>query len=263
MQDRGQNLDQPKAKTEQIALAWILYVDGTSGRKGCRARLFLISPTREKLAYALRFDFKASNNEFEYETLIIGMEIASKMGAESSKAYSNSQLVVNQVLEKNEVKKEPLRRHANGARELKSLFDQFSIEQISRRQNKRADTLSKLPSISFGSLSKEVLVELVKKRAYEQMESAVIEVMNSWIDKYLSQKELFLDGREVRKLLLKSQRYVLVNGMLYRKSYLSLWLKCITSEEEKYILRELHEGICGNHVGPRVLAKKGMMMNYY
>ncbi|XP_071924772.1 uncharacterized protein [Coffea arabica] len=38
------------------------------------------------------------------------------------------------------------------------------------------------------------------------MESAVIEVMNSWMDKYLSQGEFLLDRREVRKLLLKSQR---------------------------------------------------------
>ena len=52
--------------------------------------MFLISPTGEKLAYALGFDVKASNNEFEYETLIIGMEIAGKMGAEASKADSNS-----------------------------------------------------------------------------------------------------------------------------------------------------------------------------
>ena len=42
-----------------------------------------------------------------------------------------------------------------------------------------ADTVSKLASTSFGPLSKEVLVEIIKKKAYEQMESAVIEVINS------------------------------------------------------------------------------------
>nr|XP_027101472.1 uncharacterized protein LOC113722186 [Coffea arabica] len=76
---------------------WTLYVDGASNKEGCGASLLLISPTGEELAYALRFDFRASNNEFEYETLIAGLEIARKLGIESIKVYSDSQLIVNQV----------------------------------------------------------------------------------------------------------------------------------------------------------------------
>ena len=86
--------------------------------------MLLISPTGDKLAYALRFDFRATNNESEYETLITGMEVARKMGAESLRVYSDSQLVVNQVLGIYEAKKEPMQKYANRVREIKSLFGQ-------------------------------------------------------------------------------------------------------------------------------------------
>ena len=83
------------------------------------------------------------------------------------------------------------------------------------------------------------------------------------IVQYLTHGELPPSRVEARKVLLKSQKYVLTHGVLYRKSYLQPWLKCVTLEERSYVLRELYEGICGNHVRPRVLAKKGMLAGYY
>ncbi|XP_027103143.2 uncharacterized protein [Coffea arabica] len=219
--------------TGQADPTWTLYVDGASSKEGCGAGLLLISPTGEELPYALWFKFRAFNNESEYEALIAGMEMARKLGARSIKVYSDSQLIVN---------------------------------QIPRSQNKRADALSKLASTSVGVLGREILVEVLRSRAYEPSNAAVIQVMSSWMDpivQYLAHGELPPSRVEARKVLLKSQKYVLTHGVLYRKSYLQPWLKCVTPEKGSYVLRELHEGICGNHVGPRVLAKKGMLAGYY
>ncbi|XP_027103086.1 uncharacterized protein [Coffea arabica] len=83
------------------------------------------------------------------------------------------------------------------------------------------------------------------------------------IVRYLAGGELPPSRVEARRVLLRSRGYELSNGVLYKKSYLRPWLRCITPEEGDYILRELHEGICGNHVGRRVLAKKGMLSGYY
>ncbi|XP_071913979.1 uncharacterized protein [Coffea arabica] len=245
---------------------WTLYVDGASSKEGCGAGLLLISPTGEELPYALRFDFRASNNESEYEALIAGMEMARKLGVRSIKVYSDSQLIVNQVWGSYEVKEGPLRKYVAKTRELKGQFEQFALEQIPRSQNRRADALSKLASTSGGILGREILVEVVRSRAYEQISAAVIQVVSSWMDpivRYLAHGELPPSRTEARKILLKSQKYVLTRGVLYRKSYLQPWLKCLTPEEGSYILRELHKGICGNHIGPRMLAKKGMLSGYY
>ncbi|XP_071924104.1 uncharacterized protein [Coffea arabica] len=245
---------------------WTLYVDGASSKEGCGAGLLLISPTGEELPYALRFDFRASNNESEYEALIAGMGMARKLGASSLKVYSDSQLIVNQVWGSYEVKEGTLRKYVAKTHELKGLFEQFMLEQIPRSLNKRADALSKLASTSVGTLRREIVVEIVRSRAYDQVSTAVIQVVSSWMDpivRYLAQGELPPSRIEARKILLKSQRYTLVQGVLYRKSYLQPWLRCMTPEEGSYVLRELHEGICGNHVGSRVLAKKGMLAGYY
>ena len=46
---------------------------------------------------ALKFEFKASNNEAEYEALIAGLNLTKKMKVESLEVYSDSQLIVCQV----------------------------------------------------------------------------------------------------------------------------------------------------------------------
>ncbi|XP_071906208.1 uncharacterized protein [Coffea arabica] len=251
---------------ERTDPTWTLYVDGASSKEGCGAGLLLISPTGEELPYALRFDFRVSNNKSEYETLIAEMEIARKLGARSLKVFSDSQLIVNQVWGSYEVKEGTLKRYVAKTHELKGLFEQFALEQIPRSQNKRADALSKLASTSAGILGREIVVEIVRSRAYDQVRAVIIQVVSSWMDpivRYLAQGELPLNRTEARRILLKSQKYALTHGVLYRKSYLQPWLKCVTPEKGNYVLRELLEGICGNHVGPRVLAKKGILAGYY
>ncbi|CDO99984.1 unnamed protein product [Coffea canephora] len=258
--------EQATGQVDQTIPTWTLFVDGSSSKDGCGAGLLLTSPLGDELAYALRFDFRASNNESEYEALIAGMMIARKLGAESIEVYSDSQLIVNQVGGSYEVKEEPLRRYVAKVRELETQFRIFTLKQVPRSQNRRADALSKLASTSVGTLNKEVLVEVVRNRAYDQIGAAVIQVMGSWMDpivRYLASGELPSSRAEARRVLLRSRGYELSNGVLYKKSYLRPWLKCITPEEGNYILRELHEGICGSHVGPRVLAKKGMLSGYY
>ena len=74
---------------------WSLRTDGSSNVKGSGAGIILESPTGEKISYALKLKFPASNNKDEYEALLDGLRLAKEMKAEQLKIYSNSQLVVN------------------------------------------------------------------------------------------------------------------------------------------------------------------------
>ena len=47
--------------------------------------------------YALRFSFKTSNNQAEYEALIVGLRIAKDLKVDKLRAHSDSQLVVGQT----------------------------------------------------------------------------------------------------------------------------------------------------------------------
>ena len=41
------------------------------------------------------------------------------------------------------------------------------------------------------------------------------------------------------------------------------YLKCVNEEEARYILEEIHAGVCGDHVGPRSLVNKVIRTGYF
>ncbi|CAL8080853.1 unnamed protein product [Prunus armeniaca] len=60
---------------------WILHVDGSANQQGCGAGLVLTTPDGSKIEYALRFNFRTSNNEAEYEALLADLRLAQSMSA--------------------------------------------------------------------------------------------------------------------------------------------------------------------------------------
>ncbi|XP_027178202.1 uncharacterized protein LOC113777367 [Coffea eugenioides] len=245
---------------------WVLFVDGASSKEGSGAGLLLTSPTGEELTYALRFDFPASNNEAEYEALLTGLRIALQMGITAIRVRSDSQLVVLQIRGEYEAKDEVMKKYLAKVREAVALFETFEIERVPRSQNKRADALSKLASSSFAHLSKEVLVEVVKQKSIDQVQVLAIGSSATWMTPlidFLSSGALPENKTEARRIQIRAAKYAYAGGALYRRSYLSPWLKCVTPEEGDYVLRETHEGICAAHVGSRALAKKCLLLGYY
>nr|GEY85465.1 reverse transcriptase domain-containing protein [Tanacetum cinerariifolium] len=75
-----------------------LFTDGSSCVDGSGAGLILTNPEGIEFTYALRFQFTASNNEAEYEALIVGLRIAARMGVKDVHVSVDSKLVANQVL---------------------------------------------------------------------------------------------------------------------------------------------------------------------
>ena len=78
-------------------LPWEVYMDGALNQKGSGVGLVLISPEKVIIEKSLRLGFSATNNEAEYEALMMGMVMVQRMGGKSVKVFSNSRLVVGQV----------------------------------------------------------------------------------------------------------------------------------------------------------------------
>ncbi|CAL8085886.1 unnamed protein product [Prunus armeniaca] len=76
---------------------WILHVDGSANQQGCGAGLVLTTPDGGKVEYALRFNFRTSNNDAKYEALLAGLRLAKSMSARQISIHSDSQLIVNQI----------------------------------------------------------------------------------------------------------------------------------------------------------------------
>ena len=83
-----------KAQTETNPSIWKLSVDGASNAQGSGAGLILTSPEGIDIEYALRFGFRTSNNEAEYEAVIAGLNLTHSLKVDQLEVYSGSQLVV-------------------------------------------------------------------------------------------------------------------------------------------------------------------------
>nr|GEW87584.1 reverse transcriptase domain-containing protein [Tanacetum cinerariifolium] len=155
---------------------WTLFTDGSSCVDGLGAGLILTNQEGVEFIYALRFQFAASNNEAEYEAL--------------------------------------------------------------------------------------VLVEVLENKSIKEKEvAAVIEkdgpTCMTQIADYLKEGVLPGDNKEARKLLLKAHQYELIEGVLYRRSLLTPWLRCVGPLQADNVMREIHEGSCRNRHSRPLFGRAG------
>ena len=66
-----------------------------------------------------------------------------------------------------------------------------------------------------------------------------------------------------RKLKVQAARFVVIKDVLYKRDFSRPYLRCLGTEEVDYIMREVHEGICGNHSRSRSLVHKLIRVGYY
>ena len=83
------------------------------------------------------------------------------------------------------------------------------------------------------------------------------------IIQYLEHGTLPKDKLKAKKLKIKAAHYSMYNGELYRRSLSHPWSKCISPEEGNYILRKIHEGICGAHEAQNTIVRKALLQGYY
>ncbi|GKA39458.1 reverse transcriptase domain-containing protein [Tanacetum coccineum] len=260
--------DVPMTEPEEIPEPLTLFTDGASCVDGSGARLILTNPEGVEFTYATRFRFEATNNEAEYEALMAGLRIAEQMGVKNLQAHVDSRLVANQVNGSYVAKESGMIQYLNKVKTLARSFREFSIKQVPRSENKKADALSKIASTSFAHLSKQVLVEELKEKSINEKEilAVVEEEGNTWmtpICEYLTKEILLADKKKARAVRRKAVRYTMINGTLYKKSFLGPWLRCVGPIQANYVLREIHEGLCSMHSGPRSVVAKAIRTGYY
>ena len=102
------------------------------------------------------------------------------------------------------------------------------------------------------------------KRLREPSIRAIEASMEIWMEdtwmapylEYLTNGVLPADRNKARTLQRQAARYILVNGVLYRRGYSMPLLRCITPKKAKDLMREVNEGFCGDHAGGKVWRKR-------
>ena len=247
---------------------WKLSVDGAANAQGSGVGLILTSPEGIDIEYALRFGFRASNNEAEYEVVIVGLNLAHSMEVDQLEVCSDSQLVVKQMENTYEAKCEKLLLYLKKVRELLRKFVLVQVRHILRAKNSQADALAKLATASQEDLNKLKPVEHLSEPSVDLNNEEVSPVLSepSWMDPiwdYLIEGLQPNNPKEASKLRSKSARFTIHRGALYKRDFFTPILKCIAEGEANYVPREVHEGVCGNHIGVRALAGKVLRQGYY
>lgn len=161
-----------------------------------------------------------------------------------------------------------LAKYLEKVHKLQSYFDRVVLTKVSREESACADALAQVGSGTEKEINMSKRAVLVQSQPSISLETEMMQLEEAepeWahgIVRYLKLGELPQDGKQTKKVKLQSARYVMVGGVLYQKGYTTL-LKCVSTNEVEYILKEIHEGICGNHSGGQILAHKVIRAWHY
>ncbi|XP_075636756.1 uncharacterized protein LOC142608994 [Castanea sativa] len=206
-----------------------------------------------------------TNNKAEYEALIVGLDLARVVGATNVVMYCDSQVVTSQVTGGYECKSEQMKKYLEQVKyRVNNLQAKFI--QILREENEQANRLAKAASAEHMLIPSQVLSFVQNSPLINGINIQEVIFENNWttpITSYLKESML-LDSKEaIRKLKVQAAQFVLIKGILYKRGFSRPYLRCLNFEEADYVMREVHEGVCGNHSGSWSLVHKLIRAEYY
>ncbi|XP_024007240.1 uncharacterized protein LOC112083446 [Eutrema salsugineum] len=231
-------------------------------------------------------DENSSNNEAEYEALLAGLRLAQGIGVKKIEAFCDSQLVASQYSGDYDTRNDRMDLYLKAVKNLADRFELFSLTRIPRSDNTSADALAALASTSEPHQRRVIPVESIDSPsivlprgvcAVRELEANRLDAIElpppevidepaeqepateDWkieILLYITDGQVPPDRWAARRLKNRSAKYIQSHGNLYRWSSTGALLNCLHGEETLDVMRETHEGACGNHSNGRALALK-------
>ncbi|XP_020238112.1 uncharacterized protein LOC109817307 [Cajanus cajan] len=252
---------------------WTLHVDGSSNCQESGAGVILEGPKGIVLEQSLRFRFKASNNQAEYEVLLARLRLAEDMGASKIKCLTDSKVVAEQVSDNFQVKDHNMMKYYHAYQKLKSNFQEVLVEHIPREDNTRADQLARLAATKKPGQLRTIIQQEID---HPSVEADMVASMDAdhpgqnnppdWRDEiraFITNGVIPVDPTDAKRLRTQASRYVVIADQLYKRGFSTPLLKCLDPVKADYMMREVHEGICGMHLGARTTVSKLLRAGYY
>ena len=144
-------------------------------------------------------------------------------------------------------------------------FSNVEIKHIPREQNSRDDSLSKLASQRRQTQHNSIIQRIMNSLTVGVEEClAVAKTKDVWIKSY---KEIIKNQEQGIendvKIARKAAKFVIIGEELYKRGHSTPLLKCLSKKQAEYVIRELHEGLCGLHCNARTMTTKVLRVGYY
>ena len=135
---------------------WSIHTDGSSNRHTGGAGVVIQTLEGDKIECMIRLNFPTTNNEAEYEALLVRLDLAKAVGAKNMIVHCDSQVITSQINGDYECRNERMKKYLE---EVKNRIGSLEVKfvQIPREENECADRLAKATSAEFMIASKQVL----------------------------------------------------------------------------------------------------------
>ncbi|KAM2957000.1 hypothetical protein FF2_024063 [Malus domestica] len=259
---------------------WTMYFDGSSTSSSAGVGVVIQSPNHDRWYFSLKLDFDCTNNQAEYEALIIGLGLLHDLRVTRALILGDSELVINQLNGSFRCMSCTLAPYHMVASYLAESFAGITFEHVSRIHNTYADKLAQIASgaqLLGGKLGREIPVlrqlypALVNQQILRRDDVIRTRVMSlpSLLDRqdtievctveatpYDWRKPImrYLDNpneKHSRKTRVHATNYVTYQNELYQKGEDGLLLLCLGPQKGARVISEVHEGVCGAHQSGR------------
>jgi ribonuclease HI len=262
----------PGAHEEEInkdTEAWTVFCDGSWGTFGAGADDVLVAPSKVKTCYAARLDFSCTNNIAEYEALLLGLQKLWAMGIRRVILKTDSQVISGHIDKSSKARDSKLEKYLDIVRRLEASFEGFSVKNIPRGENEHTDLLAKSAAQGL-PLPSEVFFETIKAPSVELIERAVLAISPVHSEDWRTEIISFLQGNCLsddeaynKRMEARTRLYVIIEGELYKHGVCSPLLKCLSRAEGIELMKEIHAGLCGSHIGSRPLLGNVFRQGFY
>ena len=213
----------------------------------------------------VHLNFPMTNNEVKYEALVVRLDLTKAVRATRVVVHCDSQVIINQVNGAYECKGKRMKKYL---KLVKRRVDdlQAKIIQILRGKNEQVDHLAKVASMEHMIIPDKVLSFVQFSPLIDPIDVQEIGFESNWTTPLVSylKNGALADGKEVaRKLKVQVAQFVLIKVVLYKRSFSRPYLRCLSPKESDYVMKEVHEGIWGNHSGSRSLVHKLIRVGFY
>jgi ribonuclease HI len=139
IEEENKKIEKTQKSVNNREGVWKMFFDGASSWEGAGVGVLFFSPGYEYVipfSYRLQWEIDYTNNVFEYEALVFGLEAARKQKIENLIVYGDAELIVKQIMQQYQEKHPRLRSYRNCAWDLiENFFSSFNIHNIPRMEN--------------------------------------------------------------------------------------------------------------------------------